>query len=204
MASGAPLTLDGLADELVAAAVAEGVESFAITGYSMGAPLAIRAATRYPDRVTALVLTAGFARPNPRFRLAVRIWRELLEAGDLPRLAGFMSLIAVGAPTLDELAQDELDAALAEQAANVPPGTAEHLDLLDRIDVSEDLAGIRVPTLVISTTYDNLVTSFHHRQLADAIPGARFAELATGHVPFAERPAQWLALTRDFLDRVHD
>src|SRR5689334_7977855 len=59
----APLSLDGLADELVATAVAEVVETFAIAGYSLGSPVAVRAATRHPDRVTALVLTAGFAHP---------------------------------------------------------------------------------------------------------------------------------------------
>jgi pimeloyl-ACP methyl ester carboxylesterase len=66
--------------------------------------------------------------------------------------------------------------------------------------VRAELADIRVPTLVISTTLDQLVTPSHHRKLADAIPGARFAELATGHLPFAERPGEWSALIREFLD----
>ncbi|GAB2835918.1 hypothetical protein GCM10022221_38870 [Actinocorallia aurea] len=89
-----PLTLDGL----VATAVEEGVETFAISGYSLGCPVAVRAATRHPDRVTALVLTAGFAHPNPRLLLAARLWRDLLRA-------------------------DDLDAALEATAASVPPGT---------------------------------------------------------------------------------
>ncbi|MFD0856658.1 alpha/beta fold hydrolase, partial [Actinomadura adrarensis] len=39
---GGALSLDGLADALVATAVEEGVESFAIAGYSLGTPVAVR------------------------------------------------------------------------------------------------------------------------------------------------------------------
>ncbi|GGP35292.1 alpha/beta fold hydrolase [Saccharothrix coeruleofusca] len=196
-----PLSLDGLADDLVAAAVEEGLETFAVAGYSLGAAVAVRAATRHPDRVTALVLTAGFARPNPRMLLAVRLWRELLEAGDRERLAAFLALMATGAPALDRLSQEALDAAVADTAASIPPGTAQHVDLAAEVDVRDDLAAIRVPTLVVCTRHDALVTPFLQRQLAEATPGAELVELEAGHLPFAERPAEWLAAIREFLDR---
>lgn len=200
----APLSLDGLADELVATAVEEGVETFAIAGYSLGSPVAIRAATRHPDRVTALVLTAGFAYPNPRFLLAVRVWRDLLRADDPENLARFLALTCFGTPALDATGQDDLDAAVKSIAATIPPGTPDHLDLLvNHVDVRPDLAAITVPTLVISTTLDQLVTPFHHRQLADAIPGARYTEIPTGHLPFLEQPERWGALIRDFLRDTH-
>lgn len=191
----APLTLDALADALVAAAVEENVDTFAIAGYSLGSPVAIRAATRHPDRVTGLVLTAGFAHPNPRLLLAARLWRDLLRAGDLKGLVAFASLIGLSAPALDAISQDDLNAALEAGMTTIPSGTLDHLDLLiDRVDVREDLAAITVPTLIISTTLDQLVTPHHHRQLADAIPGADYAELSTGHLPFVERPEEWSAL----------
>jgi pimeloyl-ACP methyl ester carboxylesterase len=195
-----PLSLDGLADELVATAVEEGVETFAISGYSLGSAVAVRAATRHPDRVTALVLTAGFAHPNPRFLLAARVWRDLLRANELEQVAGFTALIGLSAPALDAVGQAELDTAIRTSAATIPPGTPEHVDLcIDGVDVRADLPAITVPTLVISTTLDQLVTPYHHRQLAAEIPGARYAEIATGHLPFVEQPERWGALIRDFL-----
>ncbi|WP_339153833.1 alpha/beta fold hydrolase [Actinomadura luteofluorescens] len=198
--SGAPLTLDGLADALVGAAVEEGLETFAVSGFSLGAAVAVRAAARHPDRVTALVLTAGFAYPNPRFLLAARLWRDMLRRGALEELAGLLSLIGLSAPVVDALDEDELTAAVTTGAATVPPGTPEHVDLIiSGVDVRGDLPGLAVPTLVISTTLDQLVTPPHHRQLADGIPGARYAEIATGHLPFLERPDEWAALIRDFL-----
>ena len=45
----AALSVDDLADQLVAAADAEGLDRFAVSGYSLGGPIAIRAATRHPD-----------------------------------------------------------------------------------------------------------------------------------------------------------
>ncbi|MBZ4321514.1 alpha/beta fold hydrolase [Streptomyces huiliensis] len=197
--SDAPLTLDGVADELVAAAVAEGLETFAVTGYSLGAAVAVRAATRHPERVTALVLTAGFARPNPRFTLATELWRQLLQADDPAGLTAFGALLGFTAPAADALSQDDVDAMLAAGWDAVPPGALEHVDLASRVDVLDDLPRLSVPTLVISTTEDSLVTPFHHHQLAEGIPGARLAELATGHLPFVERPKEWLDLMVGFL-----
>lgn len=187
-----PLTLDGLADELVAAA--DGHEQFTIVGYSLGTALAIRAATRHADRVSALVLTAPFAQPNPRFTLLVKLWRELLGTD---QLAAFVHLIGLGAPTLDQLSATELAASLAMTA---PPGTPDHLDLIDTLDVRADLARIAVPTLVISTTQDNLVTPYHHREVAQGIEQAQYAELASGHLPFVEAPEEWIGLIRGFLE----
>ncbi|MFJ5884751.1 alpha/beta fold hydrolase [Kitasatospora cineracea] len=92
-----------------------------------------------------------------------------------------------------------LRGAIAEVAATVPPGTPEQVDLVRRIDVRADLARVQAPTLVITTTADPLVPPALQRELADRIPGARRAELPTGHLPFAERPEQWRALITDFL-----
>src|ERR1700730_10810397 len=46
--SAGPLSEDELADQLVAAAVARGLETFAVSGFSLGGPIAIRIAARHP------------------------------------------------------------------------------------------------------------------------------------------------------------
>lgn len=61
--------MDELADQLVAAADAEGLDTFAISGFSLGGPIAIRAAARHPKRVNALVLTATFAHRDSKLDL---------------------------------------------------------------------------------------------------------------------------------------
>lgn len=197
-----PLDLDELADQLVAAAVEEGLESFVAVGYSLGTAVAIRAATRHPSRVKALVLTAPFARPNARLRLNAEHWRDLYASGAYGSLAQFLVPLALGASALETLPTDTLDGVVEGTAQTLPPGSAEHADLVTRVDVRADLSGIAVPTLVISTTEDLLVTPDLHHEVANGIPGAQLTELPTGHLPFAERPDEWLKLITTFLDRL--
>ncbi|WKD32453.1 hypothetical protein [Streptomyces xanthophaeus] len=49
------------------------------------------------------------------------------------------------------------------------------------------------------TTADRLVPPALRREPAGALPGARIAELPTGQLPFAERPAERAALVGGFL-----
>lgn len=195
-----PLELDRLADALVAAADAEGLDTFAVSGYSLGGPVAIRVAARYPERVTALVLSATFAHVDARTELAIAIWQQLFESGQHELLAQYLTLMALGSPALNALSPAQLRAGVEQTAATIPPGTAAQVDLVRRADVRADLAALAVPTLVVVTTADPLIPADLQHRLAAAIPDAKTAELATGHLPFVERPEEWLRLITEFLD----
>ncbi|MER5216268.1 alpha/beta fold hydrolase [Streptomyces sp. NPDC002838] len=197
----APLSLDALADHVVAAGIRAGAATFAVSGFSMGTTVAVRAAVRHPERVTALVLSSGFARPNARLRLVIDVWRALGRTDDSRTLAAYLSLVVGGASWLDERTPEELEEQLALFAADLPPGTDRQLALFNTIDVTTDLSAIKVPTLVVSPLEDVLTTPAHSRELADGIPGAELATLDCGHAIAAEQPARWAALIMDFLAR---
>ncbi len=193
-----PLDLDAVADELVAVAVDAGLDRFAILGYSLGTAVAVRATTRHPDRVTGLILTAGFAKPDNRLLLALGIWRELLS-GDRALLAKFATFAAAGEPYLNALTPAELEAGIDGLAEFVPAGSPEHVRLAEGIDIRGELAGIAVPALVIATTRDGLVPPAHSRQLAAGIPGARLVEIEAGHGIGVEARDEWSTAIRNFL-----
>ncbi|MEE1784579.1 alpha/beta fold hydrolase [Streptomyces sp. SP17BM10] len=195
----APLDIDEIADQLVAAAVAEGLDTFALHGYSLGGPVAIRAAARHPERVTALVLTATMAHPNNQQALTLRVWGKLAATGDRRLVSEFLFPHALSPQAIEAMPAEQLEQVITYAAADIADGTVEQADLAARIDVRDDLAGIRVPTLVISTTADHLVPPVLHRELAENIPGAQLAEIPTGHLPMVERPEEWQNLITDFL-----
>jgi pimeloyl-ACP methyl ester carboxylesterase len=99
------------------------------------------------------------------------------------------------------MSSEQLRETLDFAAATAAHGTPEQADLAGRADVRDDLADIRVPTLVISTTKDFLTSTALHQQLAETIPGAHLTEIDTGHLPMLERTNEWLNLITNFLTK---
>ncbi|MYT33301.1 MULTISPECIES: alpha/beta hydrolase [unclassified Streptomyces] len=194
-----PLELDALADAVVAEAVAAGLETFTVIGFSMGTAVSVRAAARHPERVRGLVLTAGLAKADARVHVWLDLWLRLLERGDYQGFAQARALSGVAPEYLNTLPPAELATVLDPDPTLPPAGSAEQAALVKALDTTADLPGIAVPTLVIATTLDALLDPANSRYLADHIPGAEYAEIATGHLPMVERNAEWLALIGDFL-----
>ena len=197
-----PLVLDDVADTLVRTAVDAGVDRFTVLGYSLGTAVAARIAVRHPERVTGLVLTAGFTYPDNRMQLAVQIWRDLLAAGDRTLLARYLTFVGTGATHLNALSPAEVEAGVAALADFIPAGSPEHVDLVANVDTRADLQKIAVPTLVVATAEDGLATPEHSRQLAAGIAGAELVEIAAGHGIGTEARDDWLAAIRSFLARL--
>ncbi|WP_327360391.1 alpha/beta fold hydrolase [Streptomyces sp. NBC_01296] len=196
----APLDLDELADQLVASALAAGQESFAVLGESLGSAVAVRVAARHPERVTALVLTAGFAVADPVVGLAARLIKTLAGAGQWSDVARLACLSCMSPTDLATIAPSELEALVAGTRAGMPPGTVDHFDLVSRVDVRADLENLSVPTLVVAPTGDRLVHPESSRRLAAGIPGARLLELpGAAHVLNDADRATWLRHVRAFL-----
>lgn len=196
-----PMVLDDVTDELVRAGVEAGFERFAILGYSLGTAVAVRAAGRYPDRVTALVLTAGFACPDNRLRLALNTWSRLLS-GDRMLLANFLTLVASGQTYLNSRTPEELDESISRLADVIPSGSPEHVALAASVDTRAELATITASTLVVATTEDGLTVPALSSRLASGIPGAELVEIKSGHGIGVEARDEWLGAIQDFLAKV--
>jgi len=77
------------------------------------------------------------------------------------------------------------------------PNMQRMIEVAAWIDVRDELARIKAPTLVFHADKDGNAPLAAGRQVADAIPGARLIELdSANHVPLGDEPA-WPVLTRE-------
>jgi pimeloyl-ACP methyl ester carboxylesterase/DNA-binding SARP family transcriptional activator/class 3 adenylate cyclase len=165
-----------------------------LLGISQGCPLAIEYAVRHPERVAGLILHGGF----------VRGWRARGDPGEIARREAMQVLIREGwgqnHPTFRQLFTSLfIPGANSEQAEwfnevqrlTVTPDNAARLsEVFSRIDVSDNLGKLAVPTLVMHARRDKIAPLAEGRELAERIAGARLMELESeNHILLQGEPA---------------
>src|SRR6266542_257799 len=202
-ASTAPAAGDGYsislyADDLVAVLDALGIRASAVCGLSMGGYVVFDLLRRYPDRVSAVLLVD--TKPDADSPEAKRARDELATVAEregpdavierlLPRL--------LARQTQPEVAAQVRDMARRWSA----PGLVGALRALrDRPDSTETLRGVKVPTLVLVGSEDQIAPPGVGRVMAALVPGAQFHVVpAAGHLPPLEQPLATTRLLADFL-----
>ncbi|MFI2612542.1 alpha/beta fold hydrolase [Kitasatospora sp. NPDC018619] len=200
--SGAPLTVEDLARQVLAAADDAGLDGFALVGHSLGACVAAAAAAAAATsgrHVRSLVLHAGWARSDPRMALQFGLWRDLVTAD--PELLARLVLLTAYAPD-DSPFRDAraLDAEVSAFAALFhPEGISRQLHLDHRIDIEHLLPRITAPTLIISGESDAIVPPAHQDRMAELIPHADVVRVRGGHAFPFESPDEFTGLVADFV-----
>ncbi|WP_449062837.1 alpha/beta fold hydrolase [Planomonospora algeriensis] len=210
---GAPLTVEGLAEQVAAviedAADAERAEGTAdagagpaadVLGFSMGAPVAAALAASRPDLVRRLILVAGWIRTDSDeyMRNLFALWRRLGSV-DAEAFGRSVTMTGFSRDFLNTIGREEVE----RLVPNLPPtpGTLRHVDLDARVDIRRLLPLIQAETLVVGCSQDATVPVGNSRDLHAAIPGSAYAEIDAGHVAFFEKPDEFTGLVRDFLAR---
>lgn len=190
-------------DDVRAVMDAAGSERAALYGYSEGGPMCCLFAATYPQRVSALVLYATYAKrrdPDEDYPWAVTWEERQAYADEVERDWGTKA-------DSERMGADH-DATVAEwwlrrARAAASPGAARDLILMNsQIDVRHVLPAVAVPTLVLHRTSDADSKVEEGRYIAERIPGARFVELAgDAHLPSVQ-PDQILDEVESFLTGV--
>ncbi len=186
-------SFEAFVSDLEAVVERAGLERFALLGISQGAASAVEYAARHPERVTRLVLYGGYVQGWRHRSAEEQKTREamltLIRTGwgqDNPAFRQlFSSLFMPGgnAQQFEDFNELQRVSCSAENAAKISEANAW-------IDISERLAKVQAPTLVLHSNRDARVPFEQGRSLAAGIPNARFVALESrNHILLPDEPA---------------
>ncbi|MDF0529361.1 alpha/beta fold hydrolase [Tsukamurella sp. 8F] len=194
-----PLTVAGLAQRALDAADDAGLEQFDLVGHSLGAVVAAELAATTPERVSRLVLHAGWVRTDQRMHSEFALWIRLLRT-DLDLFLRYLPIMAFGPKFWSTAADSSIDELVATLAPRFDVSeTIRQTELDMRVDITDRLAGIVAPTLVLSSRHDRLIDCAAQRALVSGIAHSTQAGLDVGHGAPAEDPAEFAAAVDHFL-----
>jgi pimeloyl-ACP methyl ester carboxylesterase len=202
------ITFEDFIEDLASVFDAAGVARAPVLGISQGASVAAAYAARHPERVSALVLVNGCARGwrvknHPRLTERFEAMMVLMRHGWGGENAAFRQIFTTG--FLPHATPDEntwFNAVQRETAS--PENAARILSALGDVDVREDLARLKVPTIVLHSRGDTVVPFKDGLELASLIGGARFVPLDSDDHLLLEREPAWERFTREVAGFLRD
>ena len=172
------------------------LEHVDLLGVSLGVPVSVAFAARFPQRVGRLILYGGFADGRQIASPAVRAaMLDVIRAhwGLGSEVLADIFLPDGNAETKALFARLQREAASAESAA-------ELLEQCYEIRVASLLAQVAAPTLVLHRRDDRAIPYRAGRELAARIPGARLVSLpGRSHFPFVGDAAAVVRAILEFL-----
>jgi pimeloyl-ACP methyl ester carboxylesterase len=182
----------------------------AVVGLSLGGWMALELATRYPEKVRALVLInpAGlYLEGHPIKDIFGRTPGELAEDLFYDQSHPVAQLMH----TLNELSSDvgrriEIPFEMVKPVAATMAATAKLAwdPYLHNPKLPRRLWRVTCPTLVVRATEDTLIPAAHAQYYADNIAGARYVEVTEArHMLPWEKPEELAEIVNDFLSALN-
>ncbi len=192
-----PYSLDRLGRDAVELLDALGLQRVHVLGLSLGGFVAQWLAIHEPERVERLVLsnTAAYLGPPQQWEPLIA---ELLAAPDMRATAEMFLGNWFPAHMLEE-GNEVVEGFRRTLLATPREGVAGSWAAVRDGDLRRTATLIRNPTLVIAGEHDTVTSAAHGKELAAAIPGARYTVLPTVHLGNVERPAEFLDAVLGFL-----
>jgi pimeloyl-ACP methyl ester carboxylesterase len=199
----AGMTIDELVGDTAALIEHLGGGPTRVVGTSLGSRIVQELALMRPDLVSQAVMMTAYGRPECVQSMLSAGQRALHDAGiELPPNyhAAVTALLNLSPRTRNDRSavQEWLD--LFEfRGSRISAGVRAQLEAEDLPDRLAAYSRIRVPSLVIGFADDLMIPPYLAREVAEAIPGARYEEIdGCGHFGYLERPAEVNKLLVEF------
>ena len=186
-----PLDYEG--HQRIAASLLPQDRRYIILGESFSGPIAIALAAQSPHGLLGCILCASFVRtPRRVLRLALPLL-GLLPPQRVP--SAFSDYLGMGRFATPALRQLQLDA-----RSSVSPGAlVARLKAIARVDASDQLRAVTLPTLYLRATEDRLVPRQAGAYFARLARAGRLVDLEGPHFLLQARPDEAAAEVRKFI-----
>ena len=169
-----------------------------LSGFTLGACIALQYALDYPDEVKGLALMTIAMRPKQRQPQHLQFRLDAAEDADTyEKWLGMMDDIM-------HFIEPELRASLLRRHREVGP-VSQYRDLvvIDRFDVRDRIHTLQAPLLLIQGVDDPLATGDYEEEIHRAVPGSKLVKMTqAGHFPMVEKPAEVNAAIDAFLAEI--
>jgi pimeloyl-ACP methyl ester carboxylesterase len=183
-------------EQLTAVSSTLGTEPFDLLGSSLGALVAVAWAAKHPNSVRRLVLYGGWARGSDLSPPAVQA--HLLGLVD--------SHWGLGSDVLTDIFAADADRAMRgafgryQRAASSAATAKALLALSYQLDITDLLAGVKAPTLVVHRAHDRAAPLTQAEMLADGITGSELVVMpGRSHLPFVGDRVELVRVIRQYL-----
>ncbi len=191
-----PYTIEQLTGDVIGLMDHLGIERAHFCGVSMGGLTGVGLGARYAKRIGKLVLCNTAAKIG-----SPEVWEPRAARA---RNEGMLALADAVLPRWFTAGFFEREPLVLAQVRDVfvhtdNEGYASNCDAINAADLRGEAPSIVAPTLVISGTHDLAATPAQGRELAAAVPGARYVELDASHISNVERTGEFNKTVLDFL-----
>lgn len=186
------LTIAQMAEDAAGLLGALELDAAHILGISMGGMVAQELALAHPDRVRTLMLGCTYCGGEGSVLASPEVMRPLTEAmmsGDRQRALRASWEVNVSPAMADDQEAYARFLAIAAQRAVAVPVIMAQMQAIAGHDTNARLSQLKMPTLVIHGTADQLLPVQNGRLIASRIPGSKLEIFdGVGHLFFWERP----------------
>ncbi|KQN56775.1 pyrimidine utilization protein D [Erwinia sp. Leaf53] len=166
-------SMQQMADELIAALDAQGIDKFVLVGHALGGLIGLQLALDHPQRLLGLVVVNGWLQLDAHTRRCFRVRQDLLLNSGVEAFVRAQPLFLYPADWLSRHqarieAEDSLHIAHFQGTDNL----LKRLQALMACDFSASAAQIALPVLLLCSRDDLLVPWTCSEQLQAALPDA--------------------------------
>ncbi|WP_207005095.1 alpha/beta fold hydrolase [Trinickia mobilis] len=177
------------------------VKKAVVAGHATGSLVAQTLALDNRQRCDGLVLSAGWAKADRRFRDLMLLRRHMLQTLGSRAYSLLSGLLAYPNDTYNETIASDAAPDLSDPHTH-DEATISRIDMLLAYSRADELSELSIRTLVVGAIDDAVVPFEHSKDLASLVAGAQLVNVTGGHFFPITNAQQYVETVRNFMGHV--